>query len=68
MSSGVPNGSVLRKLGFNIFINDANFCNVVRFSNYLLLADLPFFREINFLHDSLLTHLDIISVRCLVDG
>jgi len=45
MPHGVPNGSVLRTLGFNISVNDADLCNVDRFANYLLLADDFFLRN-----------------------
>ena len=41
--SGLPNGSVLRTLGFNISINEADLGNVDRLANYLLLADEFFF-------------------------
>jgi len=66
--SGLPNGSVLRTLGFNISINEADLFNVDRFSNYLLWLMIFFFWEINSLRDSLLFQLDISSVRCLMDG
>jgi len=60
------NGSEKTRLKY--FLNDADLCNVVRFSNCILLVDDLLYREINSPRDILLTQLDIISVRCLMDG
>jgi hypothetical protein len=69
VKSGVPQGSALGPLLFNIFINDI--CDSVSYSKYLLFAgDLKIYRNINNVHDCKLLQSDINSVQnwCFENG
>jgi hypothetical protein len=62
VKSGVPQGSTLGPLLFNIFINDI--CDSISCSKYLLFADdLKIYLNINNVHDCKLLQSDINSVQ-----
>jgi hypothetical protein len=69
LRSGVPQGSVLGPLLFNVFINDLckpnNYCKLLIFAD-----DLKIFRFINSQHDCILLQTDISSVSewCTVNS
>jgi hypothetical protein len=62
VKSGVPQGSTLGPLHFNIFVNDI--CDSICNPKYLLFADdLKIYRNINYVHDCKLLQSDINSVQ-----